>query len=57
MDRCKCWTETKIVITIEHCPGYNIQVRDAIDRVIQFAMKESGLTRFGKVKLDNVSFQ
>ena len=48
MDRCKCWGTTTVTIQIEHCPSASGEIATELDRIIQFAMKETKLQRFGK---------
>ena len=54
MDRCNCWKKTQVTITIEHCPSVNQDIGKEIDRIIHFTMKETGLTRFGKVNVSTI---
>lgn len=51
MDRCKCWQTTQIVIYIEHCPSAAQEIAKEIDRVIQFTMKGTDITRLGKANV------
>lgn len=48
MDRCKCWVRTSVTVYIEHCPSESGEIAKEVDRIAHFAMKETGLTRFGK---------
>jgi hypothetical protein len=48
MDRCRCWQTTQVTIYIEHCPSASGEIAKEVDRIVQFAMKETNLNRFGK---------
>lgn len=51
MDPCKCWKTTQITVSVQHCPSEETEIRKEVDRIILFTMKETGLTRFGKVTI------
>lgn len=48
MDRCKCWGITRIVLEIEHCPSLTGAVRSETDKMVQFALSRTDLSKFGK---------
>lgn len=48
MDRSKCWVTTQVSIIVEHCPSNGGEIGKEVDRIINFAMKGTDLTRFGK---------
>lgn len=51
MDRSKCWVTTQISIFVEHCPSNSEEIGKEADRIINFAMKGTDLTRFGKARV------
>lgn len=51
MDRSKCWVTTQISVFIEHCPSASGEIAKEADKIINFAMKGTDLTRFGKARV------
>lgn len=56
MDRCKCWGRTRIVLEIEHCPSLASIVRAETDKMVQFAMDNTHLSKFGKPRFSLAEF-
>ena len=48
MDRCKCWGQTRVILTIEHCPSLANLVRVECDKMVRFALDQTLLSQFGK---------
>lgn len=48
MDRSKCWVQTVVTVVIEHCPSVTGEIAKETDRIINYTMKGTDLTRFGK---------
>ena len=55
MDRCKCWKQTKVVITIEHCPSETNEIVKELDKVTLFAMERTDIERFGKTRISAIT--
>lgn len=54
MDRCACWKTTQVSVYIEHCPSAEKEIAKEIDRIIQYAMKGTDLSRLGKVHVSTI---
>lgn len=48
MDRCKCWGKTRITLEIEHCPSLKQIIASETDKMVQYALNHTDLSKFGK---------
>jgi hypothetical protein len=55
-DRCKCWGQTRVLLTIQHCPSLTGLVREECDKMTRFTLDHTLLSQFGKPHFSCVEF-
>lgn len=56
INRCTCWGVTRIVLEVKHCPSTAAIVRAECDKMVQYAMDHTDLSRFGKIHFSLAEF-